>query len=195
MPVQRLAEAGDKFRQTGRGHGRILDEGHRLAVAGHAVEERHGSLAQVPERIAQLGIESGHERGHARHLAQALLQALDAIGNVAGIVAAKLHHEQGRGPSQHGRHVVFQGEVVPRQFQDQLIHHFDCRGAELQTGGDRIHGGAQRGKMRHQQAARLRQRQEPYFRLGNHSESSLAADQERNQAACRPRRTIRQLTV
>ncbi len=178
VAAQRVAEEGHELRQPLRRHGGVLDERDRLGVAGHRVQQRHGGPAQVPQRVALGGVEHGDGVEQARDAVQPAAQSLDAVGHFRGRIAAELDHEQGLGPAADGPQGVAQGQVAGRQFQQQVVHQLDRRRPVLQADTQGVHGVGQRGELRDEQAARLRQRHQGQFGLGDDGQRALAADDQ-----------------
>src|SRR5262249_37583111 len=103
-------------------------------------------------------------------------------GDLGLIVAAELDHEQGRRPAVHRPHCVAEREVAAGQVEEHLVDQFHRRGTQFQACAEGVHGRAEGGEVRHEEAAELWPRQQLQLCLTYDSQRTLTTDDKLMQA-------------
>ena len=123
VPRHDLAKAVDELRARGRANGAILDEGHRLARAGHAQQQRQRRLAARPDVVAHRFLERRQNMEQTRlDLASLRRDVPSALASTSSRgFAAEFDQHQRLGLAHHEIEIVAILQAPFRQSHDQPV--------------------------------------------------------------------------
>ena len=182
VPGEHLGQRVGVARQMLQGHGAVLDEADRLAVAFQAHHDVEPGLAHLPDVPLQRVV---HHPDHAAGVSE-LVHQRDEIGQLGqqhGLVGAGELHEQQRGrAADQGR---FNGRlefgIRAAQLDHRAIDEFHRGRPELDQMLGCIHRGVKGRKVDHAEHLGARQLQEPQFQRLRIGQRALRADQQMRQ--------------